>query len=109
MALTPEQERLFSDQLAEMGETQVKSDLDRGKISPAYVFFASKWLSDREREAKRWRDASQAAQLELIRRASAAAERQAIATERANTRATIALVIAITAMAVTIVDIWVIY
>jgi hypothetical protein len=109
VALTPEQERLYIIELEKMGETQVRSDADHGKISPAFVYLATRWLSDKEREAKRRAEASQAEQLELTRRASEAAERQAAAAERANTRATIALVIAIASMLVTIAGIGVTY
>ena len=36
VALTPEQERLFIDQLAERGDTQVRSDLDDGKYLQSF-------------------------------------------------------------------------
>jgi hypothetical protein len=121
MTLNPEQERLFREQLEKMGETQVRSDLDHGRISNACVFVACEWLSERERESKRRREAIESDQIAIAREASAAAqrasdaaeraasaaERQAIAAERANTRATIALTIAILAMIVTAIGIWV--
>ncbi len=107
MALTPEQERLYIVELARMGETRVRSDLDRAKISAAYIHLATQWLSDKERETGRLREASQSEQMELMRRDSAASERQAIATERANTRANFALCIAIISIIVSVIGIWV--
>jgi hypothetical protein len=77
-----------------MGETQVRSDADHGKISPAFVYLATRWLSGKEREAKEREEASKAEQVELMRR-------QAAAAERANTRATIAILIAIASVFVT--------
>lgn len=105
MALTEKQERAWIVRLEEIGETRVRSELDHGKISSAFIHLTSKWLSERERAAEHRKEASISEQIELMRRASAAAERQAIAAERANRRATIALVIAIAAMIVTIIGI----
>jgi thioredoxin-like negative regulator of GroEL len=108
VALTQDQERQYFDELERMGETQVRSDLDHGRVSPAYVYLASQWLSEKEREAKGQKQASLTEQMEHLRRAADAAERQAAATEQANTRATLALVISIASMAVTtIVALWV--
>jgi hypothetical protein len=105
MSLNAEQERQFIAELEAMGKTLVKSNLDRGKFQPAVVYTASKWLAEKEREEERQREAAQSEQTELMRRASVAAERQALAAERANLRATIALVIAITSMITTIIGI----
>jgi hypothetical protein len=105
VSLTPDQEREWIIQLVKMGPTQARSDMDHGRISPAYVSLTAEWLADREREAERRSEASQSEQIELMRRASAAAERQARAAERANTRATVALVIAIVSMIVTVISI----
>jgi hypothetical protein len=102
MTLTPEQERQLFDELELMGETQVRSNLDHGRLSPAAIFPASQWLADRERK----REALQAEQMELMRRDSASAERQARAAEQANTKATIAIVIAGLSMIVTVVGLW---
>jgi hypothetical protein len=66
MTLTPDQERLFIAELEKLGEAQVRSNLERGKISPAVEYVALAWLAEREREAK----ASQSEQIELTRRAS---------------------------------------
>jgi hypothetical protein len=95
---------------------QVRSDLERDKISPAYVHLTSQWVAEKDREAETRAQASTLEQTEIARvaaaeatrasaaaekaslaaeRQAAAAERQATAAERANTRATIALVIAI--------------
>jgi hypothetical protein len=45
VALTPEQERLYVIELEKMGETQVRSDSEHGRISPGYVHLASRWLA----------------------------------------------------------------
>jgi hypothetical protein len=110
VALTPEQERAYFAELEQVGESNVRSEMDHGRISPALVHLASRWLADKERQ----REASKASQIEIMRRsseaaerASAAAERQATAAERANTRATIALAIAIVSMIVSVISIWV--
>jgi hypothetical protein len=107
MSLNAEQERLFIADLEAQGKTQVRSNLDHGKISPGFVYLASQWLAEKEREEERQREASQSEQTELMKRASIAAERQALAAERANLKATIALVIAIASMITTIIGIWV--
>jgi Mg2+/citrate symporter len=83
--LNTEAERSFVADLEKMGETQVRSLLDRGQISPRFVHVASVWLSDREREAKRRIKASQFEHIEIARRASDAAVRAATAAERAAT------------------------
>jgi hypothetical protein len=94
-------------QLERMGVERTKSELDNGRISPTWFHLTSSWLSQQERLAQVRRDASNAEQIALARRASEAAERAATAAElqatearRANRRATIALVIAIASMAV---------
>ena len=96
MALTPEQERLFVIELEKKGETQVRSDSEHGKISPAFVHLASTWLAGKEREAKEREGTAKAEQIELMRR-------QAAAAERANTRATIAILIASASVIVTLI------
>lgn len=105
MNLSPEQERLFIADLERRGVSQVRHDLDHGAISSAFVYLTSQWLSGKEREEERRKEASISAQIEEMRRASVAAERQATAAERANMRATIALIIAIASMIITIVGI----
>jgi hypothetical protein len=94
VVLTAEQEREWIAQLEKMGLTEAKSLRDRGEISPAYVFLTSTWIADEEREAKARAEVLQSEQMELTRRSSDAAERQATAAERANTRATIAIWVA---------------
>jgi hypothetical protein len=94
VSLTPEQEHLWVIELEKMGETQVRSDLERGKISPGYFHLASRWLAEKEREAKADEKASRAKQIELM-------QRQATAAERANTRASIAIGIAVASALVT--------
>lgn len=95
MALTPEQEREYIAQLDKLSVTQIRSDLDNGKIPLAYVHVASTWLSDKEREAERQREVSQSEQMDLMRR-------QAKAAERANTWSTIAIIIATVSLIVSI-------
>ena len=84
------------------GVALVRSELERGKISPHRVHLTATWLSAKDKEAEAGREASKSEQIELARRASEAADRaataaelQAIEARRANKRATIALVIAI--------------
>ena len=104
--MNPEAERQFIAELEKQGETRVRDNLAHGHIAPAWGHVASTWLSEKERESERRREASNSEQIDLMRRASTAAERQAIAAERANTRATIALVIAILSMIVSAIGIW---
>jgi hypothetical protein len=113
MALTPEQERLWIQELGNMGRERVRASLDHNTISPAYVSLSWDWLSKEETDEKRRREASNSEQIEIARsasevalRAASAAERQATAAERANTRATIALTIAILSMIVSVIAIW---
>lgn len=121
MALNADQEAQYLAELETRGKTQVRSDLDHGSISPAFVFLTAQWLAGKERDEERRREASSSAQIELARaaateaarasaaaeRSAAAAERQATAAERANMRATIALVIAIASIIITAVSIWI--
>ncbi len=101
MALTPEQERLYIADLEKMGVTQVRSDRDHGRISPGFVNLASAWLSGKERQAERRKEASQAEQTEFLRRTTEATERQAIQARRANITAIWAIGIAGLSMIVT--------
>jgi hypothetical protein len=125
MSLSPAAEAQFIKRLESMGETEVRLKLPTGGWAPALEPIVTKWLGDKEREAARLRDVSQAEQIEIARsaslaaqraadaaeRASAAAERQATAAERANTRATIALTIAIVSIIATtvvaVIDMWI--
>jgi hypothetical protein len=108
----PQQEEEWIKQLEAMDITTVRDNLNHNKISPQYVNVTSKWLSAKEREAEARRESSNSSQIDLMRRASeaaerasSAAERQALAAERANKRATIALAIAIISIIITIVGI----
>lgn len=117
MTLTPEQEHEIGASWEKIGATQVRSDLDHGRLSPALFNLATRWLSEKERESERRREAFNSEQIEIARTASlaaeraataaelaaAAAERQAVAAERANTRATIALIIAMISIVATII------
>jgi hypothetical protein len=109
MAPTPEHERQWILQLEELGVTQVRSLLENDKISPGFVHVSSQWLADKDREAEGRREASRAEQMELMRRASVAAEAQATEARRANMRATIALAIAIISIIVSAIGIWLAY
>jgi hypothetical protein len=103
------------------GEPEVRLLMANHRFNLEWEMAAIKWLSAKSQEAGRLRDASDAEQIEIARaaskaaersavaaeRASAAAERQAAAAERANTRATIALAIAIISILATAFNIWV--
>jgi hypothetical protein len=104
--LTPEQESLYIADLEKQGVTQVRSDIEHGRISPQYVNLGSKWLSGKEREAERRNEASRAEQTGLMRRTTEATERQATQARRANITAIIALVIAGVSLIVSIVGTW---
>jgi CHASE3 domain sensor protein len=111
---------VWRESLEKMGAPQVRSNLERDKIQPAYVHLTSQWLAEKDREADAREQASRLEQTEIARsaaaeaarasdaaeRAATAAERQAMAAERANTRATIALVIAIISITVSAIGIW---
>lgn len=116
MALTKDQENAWFAELDKMGRERVRASLDHGTISPAYESISWDWLSRKEVEGERRREASNVEQIEIARlaseaadRAATAAERQAIAAERANTRATIALTIAIISIIVSAIGIWIPY
>jgi hypothetical protein len=106
---TPLQEREWIARLEEMGPTQVRKLLDIHEISDGYVFVTSQWLAGKDRELEAKEAASKAEQMSLMRRASTAAELQATEARRANTRATIALVIAIISIIVSAIGIWMPY
>jgi ferric-dicitrate binding protein FerR (iron transport regulator) len=95
MALIRDQEREYLARLEGMGVARVRSELEGGKIPPHFMHLTSTWLSAKQKEAEERREASNAAQVELARKASEAAERAATAARRANRRATIALVFAV--------------
>jgi hypothetical protein len=123
MALTPDQESQWFAQLEALSVSQVRSDLEGGKISPAFVHATAAWLSAKDKEAEERRETSNSAQIALARRAAeaaeqaaleahrasaaaersaTAAERQAAAAENANRRATIAIVIAIASIIIAV-------
>jgi hypothetical protein len=102
---TPEQEQQYIDALEKSGETQVRYDLEHGRLSEPFHDIVRRWLSERERS----REAFRSEELALSRRDSAAAERQARAAESANTRATIAIIIAIASAIITAVNIGITY
>ena len=102
MALSPEQEREWTTKLKNMGVTQAKLLWNRGEISPAYRYITSTWIADEERQAEGRAQALQSEQMELMKRSSVAAERQAIAAKRANARASFALFIAAVSLIVSI-------
>ena len=98
MTLNPEQEREYVAGLDEKGVVQVRFELEHGQIPPTLMHLASKWLSEKEREAK---DRAEE-QMEVMNVIPATAERQATAAEQANTRANIALLIAVVSLIVSI-------
>ena len=120
MTLSPEEHQRFIADLERRGVNQVRSELERGTLSPAAVHPASAWLAEKDKEDERRKEASNAEQMELARRASdaaeraaeaaersaVAAEREATAVEKANKRATLALVIAIVSIIATGIGIW---
>jgi hypothetical protein len=107
VALIQDQEREYIAQLEQRGERQVRYELEHGLIPPAQVHLTTQWLSRKEREAKSQREISQFEQIELMRRASDAAERQAAAAEQANRKATIALWISVGSLIVAFISIWI--
>ena len=107
MDLTPEQEAEWFKQLDQTDPISIRENLKQGLISSGYVNATYRYLAGKDREERERIDASNSAQIALMRRASEAAERQATAAERANTRATIALVIAIISMIISAVAIFI--
>jgi hypothetical protein len=113
MALTPDQEREYIARLEATGVSSVRSDFAAGKIQPHLIHLTATWLSGKEKQAEARREASNAEQMDIARRALEAAERaaseaerQANAAERANTKATIALIIAIVSVVATAINTW---
>ena len=102
MDLTPEQEWEYFAGLDERGVAQVRFELEHGQIPTRFVHLASKWLSDKEREAK---DRAEE-QMEVMNVIPAAAERQATAAERAKTRANVALLISVVSLIVSIIGLY---
>jgi hypothetical protein len=105
VTLNPEQEWEYVAGLDERGVTQVKFELEHGQIPSRFVHLATKWLSDKELEAKSRAEALQSEQM-VMNRNSSAAERQSTAAERANTRANIALLIAMVSLIVSIISLF---
>ena len=92
---SPKQIAQAKEEWERLGVSQVRSNYDRNLISAEFTQLAAHWLAEKDRGMEARRDASISEQIAEMRRASSATERQAIAAERANTRATIALAIAI--------------
>jgi hypothetical protein len=91
--------------LESFGVEQVKQMLPHGRFPPTSESYVIEWLAEKERDAAdRAAAAADIASAAADRavaaaeRASAAAERQADAAERANTRAMLAIAIAIISM-----------
>ncbi len=98
------------------GEDTVRNNLAAGRYNSRKARLAKEWLQRKELlqddESGRRREAREAAQLEAVARASAAAERAADAAERSaraaeqpNTRATIANIIAAAALVMATISI----
>jgi hypothetical protein len=83
---TSEQEREFVAQLEERSIGQVKRQLERGEIPPAFVFVTSNWVSDKERQAEQRAEASNSEQIEIARSAAIEARRASDAAERQQQR-----------------------
>jgi hypothetical protein len=92
--------------LEALGEPQVRRLMSDGGMPPNTHSAALRWLSDKDRESERIREASQSEQLKIARSARDAAWAAARAAEHANTRATIAIVIAIASATIAIVIPW---
>jgi hypothetical protein len=95
-----EDERQWIAGLETKGLVRVKSELK--EYPPRYVHITAYWISEKEKESERQREALQSEQLELMKRDTAAVERQADAVERANGRATVAIWIAIASLLVSV-------
>ena len=105
--------------LETLGEQQVRLFLSNNRFSSDWTGIVVQWLAEKDREAELTSAALEREQIEIARSASAAAiraadaaevasnaaVRQAVAAERANTRATIALAIAIIAITVSAIGI----
>jgi hypothetical protein len=114
MALTPEQERLWRAELEKSSVAQIRSELERNTISSAYVHLTSQWLAEKDREAERKADswASEARDLarsanevaleanSIARDSASSARRSADAARRSNMIATLALIAAMVAIAI---------
>jgi hypothetical protein len=99
-----------------MGEAAVRLHVNNAGFSQTIHRLAINWLAQKDQESARLIEASQAEQTEIARSskdaawaAARAAERAATAAEKANTRAIIALAIAATSIAGTIVNIWLVH
>lgn len=100
--------------MANMGVAQLRTRIVAGQWPPHLIGTADRWLKQQDQESERVALASQSEQIEISRltkdaaiRASSAAERQAIAAEKANQRATIALALAAISIMMTIVSMFV--
>jgi Arc/MetJ-type ribon-helix-helix transcriptional regulator len=110
------QESDWRAQFAQMGVNQVRTQVAGNRYSNDLLRAAIKWLHEKDQEADRLSDASQAEQTEIARSAkdaawaaARAAERAAAAAEKANTRATIALIIATVSIIATAIGIVVVH
>jgi hypothetical protein len=99
VALTDEQEREYIGALEQKGKKQTRFELEHGQIPPRYMALASKYLSDKERESEREHS-------DVMRRTLDATERQAKAAERANTRSTVAALIATLSLIVAFISLF---
>lgn len=98
MPLNEEQERQFLAELETSGEAQVRITWEHGGFSPSVSNSVIKWLAGKERETKA-----------LSSSVATATERLARAAESANTRANIAIAIAVISMIVTAIGIFISY
>jgi hypothetical protein len=91
------------DRMEQLGPAQVRLLVQSGGLPSGWEIHAVEWLAKKDQEERRTTTSVIAEQTEIARSAVAAAERQAIAAESANTRATWALVISIISIVITVV------
>jgi hypothetical protein len=101
------------NELKQLGEAEVRHRLATNQFSLAYHPSALRWIEELDRaadeESERRKDASQAEQTEIARSAKDAAWAAARAAEKANIRATMALIIAAISIAATVVGIFIVH
>ena len=120
VALPAEQEHLWRAELDKSSVAQVRSDLERDKISAAYVHLTAQWLAGNDRGSERRADSSARETSDLARSAntvaleansiardaSNSARRGADAANTSNMIATLALIAAAIAIAISIIGLF---
>lgn len=85
------------------GVEYIRRFLDTNAWPQADIYWANKWVVEKDQESAARKESAQALQAAAASRAADAAERQAAAAERANTKANIAMAIAIASIIANIV------